>query len=135
MHTTVSHNDIDLNVYPLVRDGAYLFQVVGFQNSTLSDLEADLEGDEARLPGSPAQYAEGTMGGFRLAEADSGLIRYVIRISTAEEEYEDFADQIHTLSPGEEYLALAVFPAPAADITEMTLYAGAFGEIPRVPIR
>ncbi|SIO89659.1 OmpA family protein [Nocardiopsis sp. JB363] len=135
VHTTVSHNDLDLNVYPLVRDGAYLFQVVGFQNSTLSDLEADLDGDEARLPGSPAQYTEGTMGGFRLEESDSGLLRYVIRISTGEDEYEDFADEIHTLSPGEEYLALAVFPAPADDITEMTLYAGAFGEIPRIPIQ
>ena len=75
------------------------------------------------------------MGGFRLEESDSGLLRYVIRISTGEDEYEDFADEIHTLSPGEEYLALAVFPAPAADITEMTLYAGAFGEIPRIPIQ
>ncbi|MET9711095.1 OmpA family protein [Nocardiopsis alba] len=134
-HTTVSDDDIDLNVYPLVRDGAYLFQMVGFQNSTLNDLEADLDGDESALPGSPAQYAEGTMGGFRLEEPDSGLIRYVIRIRTADDEYEDFADQIHTLSPGEEYLALAVFPAPAADVSEMTLYAGAFGEIPGVPIR
>ncbi|MBR8745106.1 OmpA family protein [Nocardiopsis sp. MG754419] len=134
-HTTVSHNDLDLNVYPLVRDGAYLFQVVGFQNSTLGDLEADLEGDEARLPGSPAQYTEGTMGGFRLEEPETGLIRYVVRIRTGEEEYEDFADEIHTLSPGEEYLALAVFPAPATDVSEMTLYAGAFGEIAGVPIR
>lgn len=133
--TTVTHNDLDLNVYPLVRDGAYLFQMVGFQNSTLNDLEADLEGDEASLPGSPQQYTEGTMGGFRLEEPGNGLIRYVIRIRTAEGEYEDFADEIFTLSPGEEYLALAVFPAPGPDVAEMTLYAGAFGEIPGVPIQ
>ncbi|GHC80328.1 hypothetical protein GCM10007079_19200 [Nocardiopsis terrae] len=133
--TTVTHNDLDLNVYPMVRDGAYLFQVVGFQNSTLSDLEADLDGDEASLPGSPQQYTEGTMGGFRLEEPDSGIIRYVIRIRTAEGEYEDFADQILTLSPGEEYLALSVFPAPGPEVEEMTLYAGAFGEIPAVPVR
>lgn len=132
---TVSHNDLDLNVYPMVRDGAYLFQMVGFQNSTLSDLEADLEGDEASLPGSPQQYTEGTMGGFRLEEPDSGIIRYVIRIRTGDGEYEDFADEILTLSPGEEYLALAVFPAPSPDVEEMTLYAGAFGEVPGIPIQ
>lgn len=131
--TTTSHNDVDLNVYPMVRDGAYLFQMVGFQNSTLSDLEADLETDQGSVPGSPAQYTEGTMGGFRL-EDDQGLVRYVIRISTGQDEYEDFADQIHTLSPGEEYLALAVFPAPHTDTEEMTLHAGSFGEIADVPI-
>ncbi|MEU3017737.1 MULTISPECIES: OmpA family protein [unclassified Nocardiopsis] len=133
--TTAVHNDLDLNVYPLVRDGAYLFQMVGFQNSTLTDLEADLEGDEAFLPGSPQQYTEGTMGGFRLEEPDTGVIRYVIRIRAGEGEYEDFADEVLTLSPGEEYLALAVFPAPSTDVTQMTLYAGAFGEIPDVPVR
>ncbi|WP_049579485.1 OmpA family protein [Nocardiopsis sp. SBT366] len=133
--TTVAHEDLDLNVYPMVRDGAYLFQMVGFQNSTLSDLEADLEGDEAFLPGSPQQYTEGTMGGFRLEEPGTGVIRYVIRIRTGEGEYEDFADEILTLSPGEEYMALAVFPAPSPDVAEMTLYAGAFGEIPGVPIQ
>lgn len=133
--TTVSHDDLDLNVYPMVRDGAYLFQMVGFRNSTLSDLEADLEGDEASLPGSPQQYTEGTMGGFRLEEPDTGIIRYVIRIRTGEGEYEDFADEIFTLSPGEEYLALSVFPAPGLEVEEMTLYAGAFGEISGVPVQ
>ncbi|USY17097.1 OmpA family protein [Nocardiopsis exhalans] len=133
--TTVTHEDLDLNVYPMVRDGAYLFQMVGFQNSTLSDLEADLEGDEASLPGSPQQYTEGTMGGFRLEEPGNGLIRYVIRIRDGEGEYEDFADEIFTLSPGEEYLALSVFPAPGPEVEEMTLYAGAFGEIPGVPVQ
>lgn len=135
VHTTATHNDIDLNVYPLVRDGAYLFQMVGFQNSTLNDVEADLDANEAFLPGSPSQYTQGTMGGFRLQEKDNGLIRYVIRIRTAQDHYEDFADQVHTLSPGEEYLALAVFPAPAMDVTQMTLYAGSFGEIPDIPIQ
>ncbi len=133
--TTVAHEDLDLNVYPMVRDGAYLFQMVGFQNSTLTDLEADLEGDEASLPGSPQQYTEGTMGGFRLEEPGTGVIRYVIRIRAGEGEYEDFADEILTLSPGEEYLALAVFPAPGPEVGEMTLYAGAFGEIPGVPVQ
>ena len=133
--TTATHDDIDLNVYPLVRDGAYLFQMVGFQNPTLSDLEADLDGDEAALPGSPEQYTEGSMGGFRLEEPDGGLLRYVIRIRDFEDEYEDFADEIHTLVPGEEYLALSVFPAPAPEVEELTLYAGAFGEIRGVPIQ
>ncbi len=135
LFATVTHNDLDLKVYPLVRDGAYLFQMVGFQNSTLSDLEADLEGDEASLPGSPQQYTEGTMGGFRLAEPDSGIIRYVIRIRTGQGDYEDFADEILTLSPGEEYLALSVFPAPGPHVQTMNLYAGAFGEIAEVPIQ
>jgi hypothetical protein len=49
--------------------------------------------------------------------------------------YEDFADEVLTLSPGDEYLALAVFPAPGADVASLTLHAGAFGEFPDVPIR
>ena len=133
--TTVSHNDVDLHVYPMVRDGAYLVQMVGFQNSTLSELEADLDVDEAVIPGSPAQYTEGTMGGFRLEEPDTGIIRYVVRIHMLDGEYEDFADEINTLAPGEQYFAIAVFSAPALDVTEMTLYAGAFGEVAGVPIQ
>jgi outer membrane protein OmpA-like peptidoglycan-associated protein len=133
--TTVSHNDVDLHVYPMVRDGAYLVQMVGFQNSTLEELEADLDVDEAVIPGSPAQYTEGTMGGFRLEEPDTGIVRYVVRIHGVDGQYEDFADEINTLAPGEQYFAIAVFPAPALDVTEMTLYAGAFGEVPGVPIQ
>lgn len=132
--TTVEHGDVDLNVYPMVRDGAYVFQMVGFENSTMSDLEADLSVDDTVAPGSPDQYTEGTMGGFHLEDPDHGIIRYVNRIRTGQDEYEDFADEIHTLTPGEEYLALAVFPAPPSEVGEMTLHAGAFGEIPDVPI-
>ncbi|WP_017597625.1 OmpA family protein [Nocardiopsis lucentensis] len=132
--TTLIHNDVDLHVYPMVRDGAYLFQMVGFQNSTLSPLEADLDVDESVIPGSPAQYTEGTLGGFRVHNPDTGLVRYVIRIRTGDGAYEDFADRINELATGEQYLALAVFPAPAPDVTEMTLHAGAFGEVD-VPIR
>ncbi|WP_304455024.1 OmpA family protein [Nocardiopsis sp. YSL2] len=132
--TTVSHNDVDLHVYPMVRDGAYLVQMVGFQNSTPRELEADLDADEAVIPGSPAQYTEGTMGGFRLEDPDTGIIRYVVRIHLLDGSYEDFADQINTLAPGEQYFAIAVFPAPALDATEMTLYAGAFGQVAGVPI-
>ncbi|MDE3722157.1 OmpA family protein [Nocardiopsis sp. N85] len=132
-YTTVTHDDVDLNVYPLVRDGAYLFQPVGFQNSTLADLEADLDAEDALLPGGPDRYEEGTLGGFRLIEPGDGSTRYVVRIVTGEG-YEDFADEVLTLAPGEEYLALAVFPAPGEDVTSMTLHAGAFGEIPDVPI-
>ncbi|MFI6578592.1 OmpA family protein [Nocardiopsis sp. NPDC050513] len=132
--TTLIHDDVDLHVYPMVRDGAYVFQMVGFQNSTLSPLEADLDVDESAVPGSPAQYAEGTLGGFRVQEPGTGLVRYVIRIRTGPDEYEDFADRINELATGEQYLALAVFPAPAPDVTEMTLYAGAFGQVD-VPVR
>ncbi|WP_116247077.1 OmpA family protein [Nocardiopsis sp. FIRDI 009] len=132
--TTLIHNDVDLHVYPMVRDGAYLFQMVGFQNSTLSPLQADLDTDASVIPGSPAQHAEGTLGGFRLHNPDTGLVRYVIRIRTGDDTYEDFADRINELATGEQYLALAVFPAPALDVTEMTLHAGAFGQV-EVPIR
>ncbi|MFL1428285.1 MULTISPECIES: OmpA family protein [unclassified Nocardiopsis] len=129
---TAEHGDVELNVYPLVRDGAYLFQMVGFGNSTLSDLEADLGAGE-EVAGGPDRVTEGTLGGFRLLEPD-GPTRYVVRLVT-EGGYEDFADEVLTLSPGDEYLALAVFPAPGPDVASMTLHAGAFGEIPDVPIR
>ncbi|MEU0493149.1 OmpA family protein [Nocardiopsis sp. NPDC006139] len=126
------HGDVELNVYPLVRDGAYLFQMVGLGNSTLADLEADLgaAGEEA---GGPDRVTEGTLGGFRLLEP-GGTTRYVVRLVT-EDGYEDFADEVLTLSPGDEYLALAVFPAPGPEVESMTLHAGAFGEFPDVPIR
>ncbi|MEV2276874.1 OmpA family protein [Nocardiopsis sp. NPDC049922] len=132
--TTLIHDDVDLHVYPMVRDGAYAFQMVGLQNSTLSPLEADLDVDASAVPGGPAQYTQGTLGGFRVQEPDTGLIRYVVRIRTGDGEYEDFADRINELATGEQYLALAVFPAPAPDVTEMTLYAGAFGQVD-VPVR
>lgn len=129
---TAEHGDVELNVYPLVRDGAYLFQMVGFGNSTLSDQEADLGAGEEEA-GGPDRVTEGTLGGFRLLEPD-GPTRYVVRLVT-EDGYEDFADEVLTLSPGDEYLALAVFPAPGPDVGSMTLHAGAFGEFPDVPIR
>ncbi|CAL9352074.1 Peptidoglycan-associated lipoprotein [Nocardiopsis dassonvillei] len=128
---TVGHGDVELNVYPLVRDGAYLFQTVGFGNSTLSDLEADPGAGEG-VPGGPDRVTEGSLGGFRLLEP-GGPTRYVVRILTGDG-YEDFADEVLTLAPGDEYLALAVFPAPGPDVESLTLHAGAFGEIPGVPI-
>ncbi|SHI44212.1 Outer membrane protein OmpA [Nocardiopsis flavescens] len=129
---TLAHGDAELHVYPLVRDGAYLFQTLGFANSTLADLEPGTGAGEGG-PGLPDRVGGGSLAGLRLRGPD-GPDRYAVRLLTGQGR-EDFTDAVPVLSPGDEYPALAVFPAPGEDVSSMTLHAGVFGEIPDVPIR
>ncbi|RNL84364.1 OmpA family protein [Halostreptopolyspora alba] len=135
VHESVTKEDVRLDVYPLTRDGAYLIGTVVFRNTTEDPVEPELGGADAKIPGGPDQYSEGTLGGFVLSEPDSDVVRHVAQVKVGEEEYEGFAEEVHELQPGEDYRTIAIFSAPPQDVSEMTLHAGEFGEIEGVPIR
>ncbi|MBB4934247.1 outer membrane protein OmpA-like peptidoglycan-associated protein [Lipingzhangella halophila] len=135
IHESVTKDDVQLDVYPLTRDGAYLIGTVAFNNTTDEPVEPEIGGADAEIPGGPSQYNEGTLGGFVLSESDSDVVRYVSQLKLGEDEYEGFAEEVHELQPGEDYRTIAIFPAPSQDVEKMTLHAGEFGEIAGVPIR
>lgn len=133
-HVTLADGDVELNVYPFVRDGAYVIAVVGFSNTGSQPVAPDLGGEAARLPGQPDQFNEGTLGGFQTVDGQ-GTTRSVVQINHPDEGYASFAEEVQELSPGDEYLTIAWFLAPEEDVTSLTLDAGAFGEAADVPIR
>jgi OmpA-OmpF porin, OOP family len=134
-----THDDVQLDVYPLLRDGAYVITTIALTNTTDEPVELDLEAEDALPDGGPDTFSEGTLGGFQLLEPDNDLVRYVAQLKYEYEDededlYAGFAEEVHTLQAGEDYRVMAVFPAPSLDVDSLTLQAGPFGEIADVPI-
>ncbi|GHD25420.1 OmpA family protein [Nocardiopsis kunsanensis] len=130
---TETYEDVQLDVHPLVRDGAYVISTVSLTNTSDDPLTPDLTGDDGVLPGAPADFTDGTLGGFQLLEPDSDLARYITCFQFGEDNTGPFADEVHEMQPGNSYQLIAVFSAPPAEADEMTLRAGPFGEIENVP--
>ncbi|MFL1426431.1 MULTISPECIES: OmpA family protein [unclassified Nocardiopsis] len=124
---------IRLEIYPLRRDGAYVIGTVAFTNITGEPLMPELGGSEV-VAGGPEQFSKGTLGGFQLFEPESGLVRYVAQMDFGEGRYSSFAEEVHVLQPGNTYNLVAVFPAPATSVEELTLRAGPFGEFEEIPV-
>ncbi|PSK99507.1 outer membrane protein OmpA-like peptidoglycan-associated protein [Murinocardiopsis flavida] len=131
---TATEGDVRLDVHPLVRDGAYLIGTVSLTNTGEDPVELDLSGGEGRRKGGPTKFGKGTLGGFQLIEPETDLVRYVAQMRVGEDEYAGLAEELQALQPGEAYRAIAVFPAPASKVTELSLHAGPFGEIEDVPV-
>ncbi|MBE3000931.1 OmpA family protein [Nocardiopsis sp. HNM0947] len=130
---TETYEDIELEVHPLVRDGGYVISTVSLTNTSDDPVTPDLTGDDGVLPGAPADFTDGTLGGFQLLEPDSDLARYITYFQFGEDDMGPFADEVHEMQPGNTYQLIAVFSAPPAEVTDMTLRAGPFGEIEGVP--
>lgn len=130
---TETYEDIRLDVHPLVRDGAYVISTVSLTNTSDDPVTPDLTGDDGVLPGAPADFTDGTLGGFQLLEPDSDLARYITYFQFGEGDMGPFADEVHEMQPGNSYQLIAVFSAPPSEVGDMTLRAGPFGEIESVP--
>ncbi len=132
---TATDGDVRLDVHSLVRDGAYVVGTVSLTNIGERPVSPDLDGD---VPGAPDNFTEGSLGGFQLVEPDSDVARYVSLIDLGEFEGEEmvggFTEDIEQMHPGNAYQLIAVFPAPPVGTDQVTLRAGAFGDIPDVPI-
>src|SRR5690606_7975055 len=128
--TATTGDGLRLDVAPLLRDGAYLAASVTITNEGDSATTPDLRGEA----GGPARYEDDTLGGFQLREPDGGLVRYVAQ-ATDGDRYAGVAESVYELEPGASYRSVAYFPAPAADIDELTLIAGPFGELAGVPVQ
>ena len=128
--TATTGDGLRLDVAPLLRDGAYLAASVTITNEGDSATTPDLRGEA----GGPARYEDDTLGGFQLREPDGGLVRYVAQ-ATDGDRYAGVAESVYELEPGASYRSVAYFPAPAADVDELTLIAGPFGELDGVPVQ
>lgn len=126
-------NGIRLEIYPLRRDGAYVIGTVAMTNTTDEPLAPELGGSET-VAGGPEQFNKGTLGGFQLYEPEGGLVRYVAQMDFGENRYSSFAEEVHTIQPGNTHELVAVFPAPPVDIEELTMRAGPFGEFEEIPV-
>ena len=124
---------IRLEIYPLRRDGAYVIGTVAMTNTTDEPLAPELGGSET-VAGGPEQFNKGTLGGFQLFEAESGLVRYVAQMDFGDNRYSSFAEEVHTIQPGNSHRLVAVFPAPPVDVEELTLRAGPFGDFEEIPV-
>lgn len=130
---TATDDDIQLDVHPLRRDGAYVISTVTLTNTGDDPVLPDMGGEDAVAPGGPAEFSEGALGGFQLLEPDTDLVRYVTLLNFGGQSYSGFAEEVHEMQPGNEYQLIAVFAAPPAEVDELTLRAGPFGEIENVP--
>lgn len=130
---TETHEDIELDVHPLRRDGAYVISTVSLTNTGDDPVTPDLAGEDGVVPGAPADFTDGTLGGFQLLEPDSDLVRYITYFDYGDDMVGAFADEVHEMQPGNTYQLISVFPAPPSEVTEMILRAGPFGEIENVP--
>lgn len=130
---SVSDGDIRLDVHPLRRDGAYVISTVTLTNTGDDPASPDMGGEDAVSPGGPAEFSQGALGGFQLLEPDSDLVRYVTLLNFGGQSYAGFAEEVHEMQPGNAYQLIAVFAAPPAEVDELTLRAGPFGEIENVP--
>jgi OOP family OmpA-OmpF porin len=122
-----------LDVYPLVRDGAYLMTELRFTNGSGATAAPGLAsaGDEP----VPDRYRS-NLGNFRLLEPSTGLVRYVAGFeSLSGSGYDPASTSVREVAPGASYVALAIYPAPSLDTDQLTLQAGPFGEIPDLPIQ
>ncbi|MFB8765467.1 OmpA family protein [Nocardiopsis alba] len=131
---SVTDGDVRLDVHPLRRDGAYVISTVTLTNTGDVPALPDMGGEDAVSPGGPTEFSQGALGGFQLLEPDTDLVRYVTQLNFGtEENYSGFAEEVHEMQPGNEYQLIAVFPAPPAEVEELTLRAGPFGEVDGVP--
>ncbi len=130
---TETYEDIELQVHPLRRDGAYVISSVSLTNTSSDPLTPDLTGEDGVVPGAPDDFTDGTLGGFQLLEPDSDLVRYITYFDYGQDMVGAFADEVHELQPDNTYQLISVFSAPPSEVTEMTLRAGPFGEIENVP--
>ncbi|SIO85774.1 OmpA family protein [Nocardiopsis sp. JB363] len=127
---SVTDDDVQLDVHPLRRDGAYVISTVTLTNNGDEPVLPDMGGEDAVSPGGPADFSQGALGGFQLLEPDTDLVRYVTQLNFGmEESYAGFAEEVHEMQPDNQYQLIAVFPAPSAEVEELTLRAGPFGEI------
>lgn len=127
-----------LDVRPLVRDGAYLMTELVFTNNTGETAAPNLAS-----PGEDvaARY-ESDLANFRLVEPGTGLVRYVAayvnpagdRPGDGGAGYDPVSMSIREIAPGESYVGIAIFPAPSPDTEELTLQAGPFGDLPDIPV-
>lgn len=124
---------VELEIHPLRRDGAYVIGTFTLTNTTDEPTVPELGGSE-NIAGGPEQFNKGTLGGFQLAEPESGLTRYVAQLDFGEGRHSSFAEEVHMLQPGNTYELVAVFPAPAVETEELTLSAGPFGEFEEIPV-
>lgn len=131
---TETEDDVQLDVYPLIRDGAYVWGTVSLTNTSDEPVQPEMTDEDALPEGGPEQFSEGTLGGFQLLESNTDLVRYVAQVKYDEDDYSAFAEEVHELQPGEDYRTVALFPAPPEDVDELTLQAGPFGELNEIPI-
>ncbi|GAA3761917.1 outer membrane protein OmpA-like peptidoglycan-associated protein [Spinactinospora alkalitolerans] len=125
---------VRLEVYPLRRDGSYVIGSVALTNTSDEPVDPDMGGLDSLQQGGPERFSKGTLGGFQLLEPETGLVRYVAQMNFGGGTYSGFAEEVHELQPGNTYELVAVFPAPPADVEELTLRAGPFGELPEIPV-
>lgn len=125
---------VELDVYPLRRDGAYVIGTVGVTNTTDAPVSPDMGGLAAGPAGGPERFSQGTLGGFQLLEPEKGLVRYVAQMNFGDGKTAGFAEEIHHLQPGKTYEAVVVFPAPSHGVDELTLRAGPFGDLEEIPV-
>ncbi|ASU81936.1 OmpA family protein [Nocardiopsis gilva YIM 90087] len=131
---TAEKDGVQLDVYPLRRDGAYVIGTVELTNTTREPVSPDMGGADAVQAGGPEKFSKGTLGGFQLVDPETKLVRYVAQMNFGDDKYSGFAEDVHELQPGKPYELVAVFPAPPESVEELTLRAGPFGELPEIPI-
>ncbi|WP_028649188.1 OmpA family protein [Nocardiopsis sp. CNT312] len=124
---------VELEIHPLRRDGAYVIGTFSLTNTGDEPTLPELGGSDT-IAGGPEQFNKGTLGGFQLLEPESGLVRYVAQMDFGEGRYSSFAEEVHMLQPDNTYNLVAVFPAPAAGVEQLTLRAGPFGVFEEIPV-
>jgi hypothetical protein len=110
-------------------------RLIGEATAPLRDAPVlpDMGGEDAVSPGGPAEFSQGALGGFQLLEPDTDLVRYVTLLNFGGQTFSGFAEEVHQMQPDNSYQLIAVFAAPPAEVTALTLRAGPFGEIENVP--
>lgn len=131
---STERDGVRLDVYPLVRDGAYVIGSVELTNTGDEAVLPDMGGLEQKVAGGPEQFSEGSLGGFQLLEPETGLVRYVAQMNFGDGRYDGFAEEVYRLQPGNTYQVVAVFPAPGKDVEELDMRAGPFGVLEDVPV-
>ncbi|TQN32620.1 outer membrane protein OmpA-like peptidoglycan-associated protein [Haloactinospora alba] len=126
--------DVQLEVYPLRRDGAYVIATVALTNNSDEPVIPDMGADGSAQAGGPEQFSSGSLGGLQLLDPESDLERYVAQMNLEGGTSSGFAEEVHELQPGNTYDLVAVFAAPPEGTEELTLRAGPFGELEEIPI-
>ncbi|MDS1271436.1 OmpA family protein [Lipingzhangella sp. LS1_29] len=131
---TAERDDVRLDVYPLRRDGSYVIGTISLTNTTDEPVLPNMGGLEDREAGGPDQFSSGSLGGFQLLDPETDLVRYVSQMTLDDGRTANFAEEVHELQPGNTYDLVAVFPAPPAEVEDLTLRAGPFGELEEIPV-
>jgi OOP family OmpA-OmpF porin len=122
-----------LDVRPLVRDGAYLLCELVLTNNTGETAAPNLTSPAEDVPD---EYRS-NLGNFRLVEPETDLVRYVaayVNPTSDDGEYDPAANSLREIAPGESFVGVVMYPAPSPDTAELTLRAGPFGDIPGIPV-